>query len=245
MGIFQSLMKAAQVLKDDLNTPESFKKGEAFEDFVRKQLFTDDRYKLIHKTQGYSQNSRDYVENSKQPDFTFQCLDTKRNFYVEAKYRNGVNENGALQYANPGQFERHKKLNAEQPVFICLGVAGKPASPDFGFIIPIIRIKSVYLTEDFLEEFEIPTKSPIASKKLWSLVAPAPKRNQVHNSGYCIRCKKSIELSPDKPLCSECYKEWKAYSNPDYVEKYCHSCGKPNKGSIVKPVCYNCYKKLS
>ncbi len=245
MGIFQSLIKAAKVLAEDLNTPESFKKGEAFEEFVRKQLFTDDRYKLLHKTQGYSQNSRDYVEDSQQPDFTFQCLDTKRNFYVEAKYRNAVNEKGLLQYANPGQYERHKRLNSEQPVFICLGVYGKPNSPDFVFLIPITRIKSVYLSEDFLEEFEIPTKSPIGSKKLWSLVSSAAKDPAVRSSGYCIRCKKSIDLNPNKPHCSDCYKEWRIYSNPEYTEKYCHACGKPNKGNVIKPVCYSCYKKLS
>lgn len=245
MGFFNSLKKAVKVLAEDLNTPESFKKGEEFEDFVRNQFFTDERFKLIHKTQGYSQNSRDYVENSKQPDFTFQCLETKRDFYVEAKYRSEVNDQGFVQYANPGQFDRHRKLNAEKPVFICLGLDGKPGSPKYAFVIPIGRIKSVYLDEDFLTEFEISTKSPITARKLWSLVSPAGKSHRTLPSGYCIRCKKSIELKPEKPLCSDCYKEWRIYSNSEYAEKHCHSCGKPNKGSMLKPVCYDCYKKLS
>jgi len=245
MGFFKSLIKAAKVLAGDLNTPESFKKGEEFEDFVRRQFFTEDRFKLIHKTQSYSQNRRDFVDNSKQPDFTFQCLDTKRDFYLEAKYRSEVNDQGLVQYANPGQFERHRKLNVEKPVFICLGLAGRPDLPEYAFIIPIGCIKSVYIDEDFLTEFEISTKSPITARKLWSLVPLTGKSNNVRSGGYCMRCKKSIELNPEKPLCSDCYKEWKIYSNPEYTEKYCHGCGKPNKGSLLKPVCYDCYKKLS
>lgn len=245
MGFFKSLAKAAKFFADDLSTPESFKKGEEFEEFVRNHFFTDDRFKLIHKTQSYSQNSRDYVENSQQPDFKFQCLETKRNFFVEAKYRSEVNDQGLVQYANPGQFERHRKLNAENPVFVCLGLAGKPNLPEYAFVIPIVRIKSVYLQEDFLTEFKISTKSPVTARKLWSLVQPAAKSPITRHSGYCMRCKKSIKMNPEKPLCSDCYKEWKIYSNPEYTEKYCHSCGKPNKGSLLKPVCYECYKKLS
>jgi len=245
MGIFQSLIKTAQFFVEDLNTPESFKKGEAFENYMRQYLFPEEKYKLLHRTQGYSQNSRDYVEDSKQPDFTLQCLESKRIFHVEAKYRSGVSNQGTLQYAKPAQFERHKKLNAEKPVFICLGISGEPDSPEYAFLIPISRMKSVILNAEFFEEFEVALDRPISPKKLWTLVTKPATPKFVHASGCCIRCKKPLELNLDKPLCSDCYREWKAFSNPDYTEKYCHSCGKPNKGSILKPLCFTCYKKLS
>jgi phosphatidylserine/phosphatidylglycerophosphate/cardiolipin synthase-like enzyme len=61
--------------------------------------------------------------------------------------------------------------------------------------------------------------------------------------GACIRCKKSIALNPDKPLCSSCYSEWSEWSNEYYLEKYCHKCSNPKEAiSFAKPECYTCYK---
>jgi len=62
-------------------------------------------------------------------------------------------------------------------------------------------------------------------------------------TGFCIRCKTRITLDPLHPLCSDCYKNWKKYKDPNYSEKYCHICGKETKTSLNKPSCYSCYKK--
>ena len=64
------------------------------------------------------------------------------------------------------------------------------------------------------------------------------------NNCYCIRCHATMDLNPDKPLCSKCYPIWAKYSDKAYPEKYCHICGKESKQSVEKPVCYNCYKKF-
>lgn len=61
--------------------------------------------------------------------------------------------------------------------------------------------------------------------------------------GYCIRCKKPIDINPSTPYCIECYKSWRKYENPSYQEKYCHICGKENVSTINKPVCYDCFKQ--
>jgi len=61
--------------------------------------------------------------------------------------------------------------------------------------------------------------------------------------GFCIRCKKEIKLNPSAPYCSDCYKKWKKFENPEYEEKYCHLCGKENDSTMEKPSCYNCYKR--
>ncbi|MFC1994400.1 phospholipase D family protein [Chloroflexota bacterium] len=61
--------------------------------------------------------------------------------------------------------------------------------------------------------------------------------------GYCIRCKANTPLDPDKPYCAKCYNAWRAYENPDYVEKYCHSCGKSTRSTIEYPLCRPCYNK--
>lgn len=61
--------------------------------------------------------------------------------------------------------------------------------------------------------------------------------------GHCIRCNREIEYNLSKPYCSEHYKSWEKYSNPEYSEKYCHKCGKENESSMKKPMCFQCFKK--
>lgn len=63
------------------------------------------------------------------------------------------------------------------------------------------------------------------------------------DTGFCIRCKKKIDLDPKKPYCSDCYKTWNEYKNNDYKEKHCHICGKEMDSSRNKPVCYDCFKE--
>ena len=50
MGFLDSLAKAAKVLVDDLNTPESFKIGEKFEKYSREFIFPQNKYKLLKQT---------------------------------------------------------------------------------------------------------------------------------------------------------------------------------------------------
>jgi len=68
-------------------------------------------------------------------------------------------------------------------------------------------------------------------------------KSSIEEKGYCIRCKKEIKLNSQAPYCSDCYKSWKNYENPDYEEKFCHFCGKENNSTINKPLCYDCYKR--
>ena len=65
--------------------------------------------------------------------------------------------------------------------------------------------------------------------------------HKLPGNGYCIRCKKKIDLDPTSPYCGNCYKTWKKYKDPEYKEKYCHICGKKHKTMINKPVCRKCY----
>jgi DNA repair exonuclease SbcCD ATPase subunit len=60
-------------------------------------------------------------------------------------------------------------------------------------------------------------------------------------SGVCIRCKAEIKLNPQAPYCPSCYKVWKRFENPSYLEKVCHICGKDNESTITKPSCLDCY----
>lgn len=250
MGILSSLKKAAQTFVEDLNTPESFKKGQKFEDFTREVIFTSDRYKLLKKTHDYKQNSTDYVQDSLEPDFKFECLETKRQFYVEAKFRSWF-YNGKLEIFSKSQFERLKEINKTESVFIIIGIDGDADDPEYVCLVPMNDIKSPSLTDEFLEDYDIAHNVSLSPKKLWNLIKidtlKNSKDNKVQslankNSGFCIRCKNDLKIDINHPFCKTCYQEWNKYKNVDYVEKFCHVCGRPNKVTFEKPVCYSCYK---
>ena len=69
--------------------------------------------------------------------------------------------------------------------------------------------------------------------------------NKNSKNGFCIRCGADIKLNQEKPLCIDCYNEWKKYSNEEYEEKFCHSCGTKHVASMKKPFCLKCFKKLN
>ena len=90
---------------------DSFEKGEKFEKFVLDKLFQSSHYDLVHQTNTTSQNQYRFVENSLKPDFKFRCKRTKREFYVEAKYRSDFNRyDDKIEVMRPDQFERYIEI---------------------------------------------------------------------------------------------------------------------------------------
>lgn len=63
----------------------------------------------------------------------------------------------------------------------------------------------------------------------------------VGRNGFCIRCKRSINLNKDYPYCYYCYRIWANFGDWDYAEKYCHNCGEPAQTSRARPLCHDCY----
>jgi hypothetical protein len=64
MGLLSSLKIGLNAIIDDLNKPESFKKGDAFENYVRANLFIQSHYDLVHLTHDYNTNKNDFVEET-------------------------------------------------------------------------------------------------------------------------------------------------------------------------------------
>lgn len=85
----------------------------------------------------------------------------------------------------------------------------------------------------------------IVKKKTPEPSAPQTQKKPASQSGFCIRCKTTIPLDPNHPLCSTCYQSWANYSDPTYREKHCHVCGKSSQTSYAKPICYDCFKKMT
>jgi hypothetical protein len=58
--------------------------------------------------------------------------------------------------------------------------------------------------------------------------------------GHCIRCNTIISFDGLRPLCLNCYIDWKKYNNPNYKEKYCHLCGEQMLTTFGNPFCAKC-----
>jgi len=168
MGILDILGKGFKAMIDEAFTPESFKIGEKFENYVRDYIFPENYYDLIERTHSYNSNSKDFVEASIKPDFQFRDKYSKKKFCVEVKFRTGL-YNGKITWCNEKQLARYKQISKEIPVFIIIGMGEKPEKPDFISLLPISEAKYVGLFPSLAEKFEIDLKKPVTSKKLWSL----------------------------------------------------------------------------
>jgi hypothetical protein len=166
MGLYSILSKGAQAMIDDANTPQSFKIGEQFENYVRKFLFVDNYYDIIERTHDYKTN-QDYVQSSLKPDFKFRDRGSKKEFYVEAKFRTSL-FNNKIVWCNDKQLTRYLAYNKEKPVFLILGRGDNPKYPEFLSLIPLTQAKYTGLFPSQAEKFKIQADKPISSKVLWT-----------------------------------------------------------------------------
>lgn len=141
-------------------TPESFIKGQQFEDFVEKNIFTQDRFELITRTNSYEQNSSRFAEDTLKPDFKFRCKDTGQEFWVEAKYRSEL-PNDQLEALSYRQRDRFYAMEIEEgvPVFVIIGYWGYADNPYALSLIPLKDYKYIKIYRSFLRQQEIPVKS--------------------------------------------------------------------------------------
>lgn len=147
-------------------TPESFKKGQQFEEFVEKNIFTEDRYELITRTNSYEQNNSRFAEDTLKPDFKFRCKETGQEFWVEAKYRSELYQDQleALSYTQRDRFymlEREEEL----PVFVIIGYWGFAYKPKALSLIPLKDYEYIPIYRSILRKFQIPI-TPISTETL-------------------------------------------------------------------------------
>ncbi len=62
-------------------------------------------------------------------------------------------------------------------------------------------------------------------------------------TGFCLRCKNTIQYSKSRPLCGGCFASWIYFENYDFTEKWCHRCGKQTSSSMRHPECKDCISK--
>jgi len=143
----------------------SFYKGEKFEDYT-KSLFPASHFDLLHRTPDYDPDSKQFDESCLRPDFKFKDKKTGFEFYVESKYRKAI-YGEKLEWCNYDQLKRYKEYDKEAPVFVLIGLEGKPYDPEFVFFIPLKEAPYMSLYDSVLRKHEREPYKKVKSKELW------------------------------------------------------------------------------
>ena len=143
--------------------PSSLQKGHAFEDYII-TLFDESNFKLLYWNNDNKVASNGvFPQSNSLPDLEFAFLGKRKHrFAVECKWRKGFAE-GKITWAQDHQvgiYEQYEKEN-RIPVFIAIGVGGKPYDPEKLFVTPLCNI-SMY-TEVFESQL-VPYKRKPSSK---------------------------------------------------------------------------------
>jgi len=130
-----------------------FKIGEKFEDFVRFNHFGSN-YEAIHVTPSYEENCMEFNNESFKPDLKMMDSITGEEFWVECKYRSYTHHKKEYQVISEKQLRRHRNI-IDSPVFVMLGIGGKPNKPLYLYKIPIAQCKPVMNIGHLYYQFQI------------------------------------------------------------------------------------------
>ena len=117
----------------------SFDKGNLFEAYIADK-FSNQYYRLLDWTSDKTSTSGKWAASNLNPDLKFLELASKKEFYVECKYRRDDEI-----YIEERQLRRYRAIAARTkiPVFLAVGTGGKPNRPKYLYIIPIYKTKGV------------------------------------------------------------------------------------------------------
>lgn len=171
MGILNKIGNGIKAFTSEISKPDSFVKGEEFEDYVRNVLFPKSEYDLIHRTHNYNSNNGDFVESSLKPDFTFRDRKTDEVFYIEVKWRAGYyNFKNKIEWCNKNQLYRYKKIDKkEHKVFIALGLGDNPKKPSEIALFPVSTCRYTELYDSYINKYLFYVDKPVFSNYLWKL----------------------------------------------------------------------------
>ena len=154
---------------DDI--PQSFQKGEAFEQYLRNRIFTKSQYSIVEKTHGFHENNGDYIESTLHPDFKLRDLTNDREFYLEAKFRTNVFDT-TINWCHYRQLLRYRDFNKVLPLFIALGIGRTADDPYNVFILPLHEAGHTDLYLSIVNKFKIGLDAPLSSQLLWNRYNP-------------------------------------------------------------------------
>ena len=163
------LSRIVRAVVNEIRKPDSFGKGEDFEQYVRDYVFPKNKFDLVRRSHDFADNEDDYIESTLMPDFTFRDKANGKEFHVEVKYRSYFYQ-GAVEWCKSYQLKRYKEIAKEIPVLIALGVGGTTDYPEEIFLFPVKNVKYPKLFVSVLEQYRFYVDKPVFSKYLWGLL---------------------------------------------------------------------------
>lgn len=155
------IKKAEDLIASDMTDSETElvdrnrKNGEDFEKYIVTKFSQE--YFTVKEWAGDKYVDGIFAENTQHPDILLE-LKTKSataQVSVECKWRSSAFK-GSVRFSYPEQLERYKRYELEKrtPVFIALGLGGKPQEPERLFIIPVKELEKPSLSLKKLAAFE-------------------------------------------------------------------------------------------
>lgn len=136
---------------------ENKEKGDTFEKYIVKNF--SPKYFTLQEWRSDKYVDGVYAVSNHFPDlevvFELKSKGVKEAFAIECKWRKNYFKNG-VEWAKNYQIENYKEY-AEKvniPVFVVIGMGGKPSKPNELFIVPLSEIKSNILTKSELEKYK-------------------------------------------------------------------------------------------
>ncbi|MEK7478372.1 MAG: hypothetical protein AAB626_00420 [Patescibacteria group bacterium] len=126
-------------------------KGIKFEGRVER-LFNNQEWRLA-TSNAYKKYHR-WVESNSNPDFVFIHRKTNKKIAVECKYKEKEYEK--VLWAFEEQIEHYQNFSEKEkiPVFVVIGIGGRPRNPKRMFLAPLSLIKYPDVKMDYLQRFE-------------------------------------------------------------------------------------------
>lgn len=132
----------------------SKKSGDDFEKFVVQKF--DRKYFKLKEWAGDKYVDGIYAETTLQPDLLleFRFKGKTSEIAVECKWRSDYMR-GGIEFATESQFKRYQDFGKKRdiPVFIVIGIGGKPESPQYFYVVPIAEIKSNFINSSTLKNY--------------------------------------------------------------------------------------------
>jgi hypothetical protein len=162
MDFMKKLMKTVDLWIPD-EKQINMDKGHEFENYIA-NLFKlkSDYFGIAEWTTDHSDKREGIkVESDSKPDFVIRYKPTNEVFAVECKWRAHPSYNKTIQdvvinWAEPYQIKNYQQFSRQMniPVFIVIGLFGKPSYPEYMFCLPLEVARYSELFPSVLDKFE-------------------------------------------------------------------------------------------
>lgn len=156
ISVAEPVKPAAKPQKESVaDTTDAETKGLEFEKYVVSNF--SKKYFTLNEWRGDKYIDGRYAESNTYPDleYTLHLKSGDYKFAIECKWRSKTNTQGEVQWCNKAQLKRYNNFadNKDMPVFIVLGIGGKPSNPDEVYCIPLKELHSNTVRHESIEQY--------------------------------------------------------------------------------------------